>query len=46
MLKGKMKAMKGGFNLMKGFSFIRYLLIHRHYRKKMKGMNLRMTMVE
>ena len=44
--KGKMKAMKGVFDLMKALPFTRYRLIHQHYRKKMKGLNLRMTLYE
>ena len=41
-----MKAMKGSFCLMKAFPFTRYRLIHRHYREKVKGLNLRLTMYE
>ena len=41
-----MKAMKGVFDLMKALPFTRYRLVHRRYRKKMKGLNLRMTMAE
>ena len=41
-----MKAMKGVFDLMKALPFTRYRLIHQHYRKKMKGLNLRMTLYE
>lgn len=34
-----MKAMKGSLGLILAPSFTRYRLIHRHHRKKMKGLN-------
>ena len=41
-----MKAVKGSFDLMKALPFTRYCLIDRHYREKVKGLNLWMTRVE